>query len=83
MRTLITVRSEIDYENETETRGLSFVFFSCFGRVWLRKQLKGTAWLSAVSSQSGRGTRGARVVQVGAGWAGTAWLSAARGRVGL
>ena len=38
--------------------------------VWLRKQLKGTAWLSAVSSQSGRGTRGARVVQVGAGWAG-------------
>ena len=41
-----------------------------FVRVWLRKQLKGTAWLSAVSSQSGRGTRGARVVQVGAGWAG-------------
>ena len=38
--------------------------------VWLLKQLKGTAWLSAVSSQSGRGTRGARVVQVGAGWAG-------------
>ena len=26
-----------------------------------RKQLKGTAWLSAVSSQSGRDTRGARV----------------------
>ena len=26
--------------------------------VWLRKQLKGTAWLSAVSSQSGRDTRG-------------------------
>ena len=38
--------------------------------VWLRKQLKGTAWLSAVSSQSGRGTRGARVLQVGASWAG-------------
>ena len=28
--------------------------------VWLRKQLKGTAWLSAISSQSGRDTRGER-----------------------
>jgi len=27
-------------------------------REWLRKQLKGTAWLSAVSSQSGRDARG-------------------------
>ena len=38
--------------------------------VWLRKQLKGTAWLSAVSSQSGRVARGARVLRVGASWAG-------------
>ena len=32
--------------------------------VWLRKQPKGTAWLSAVSSQSGRDARGAQVLQV-------------------
>ena len=42
---------------------------ACSG-VWLRKQLKGTAWLSAVSSQSGRVARGARVLRVGASWAG-------------
>ena len=40
--------------------------------MWLRRQLKGTAWLSAVSSQSGRDTRGAQVLQVGASWAGMA-----------
>ena len=38
--------------------------------VWLRKQLKGTAWLSAVSKVVAT-TRGARrVLQVGASWAG-------------
>ena len=33
---------------------------------WLLKQLKRAAWLSAVSSQSGRVARGARVLRVGA-----------------